>query len=161
MTSLFKRLFEKMQKPVLPSRDVHALMRPLATPAIHVRKSASPSRSHLGSVPALPPGIGWPEHKGRRLGFLAQLWLPDIHAAHAIGWLPATGSLLFFYDIDEQPWGFDPADRGSARVLYVPPPRRHRSKQMISLARRTLSCPIRRLTFLKSMSSRRASTHRC
>jgi len=28
--------------------------------------------------------------------------------------------LLFFYDDDKQPWGFDPADRGGWAVLHVP-----------------------------------------
>jgi len=28
--------------------------------------------------------------------------------------------LLFFYDLDKQPWGFDPKDRGGAAVLRVP-----------------------------------------
>jgi uncharacterized protein YwqG len=40
--------------------------------------------------------------------------------AHPIDWLPQDGALLFFYDLDQQPWGFDPKDRGSAAVLRVP-----------------------------------------
>ncbi|MBV8210131.1 MAG: DUF1963 domain-containing protein, partial [Burkholderiaceae bacterium] len=35
-------------------------------------------------------------------------------------WLPNAGSLLFFYDVEGQPWGFDPADRGKWAVLHLP-----------------------------------------
>jgi len=120
MTSLFERLFGKAEKPSLPPRDIEALMRPLAVPAIHITRGGAPSRSHLGGVPDGAAGFTWPEHAGQQLGFLAQLSLPDLHATHAIDWLPTTGCLLFFYDIDAQPWGFDPQDRGAARVLHIP-----------------------------------------
>jgi uncharacterized protein YwqG len=46
--------------------------------------------------------------------------MAEIAAAHRLDWLPKTGALLFFYDIDEMPWGFDPKDRGSWVVLSVP-----------------------------------------
>lgn len=120
MTSLFKRLFGREEKPSPPPRDLDALMRPLAAPAIHIVRGGAPSRSHLGGVPDGAAGFTWPEHAGQQLGFLAQLSLPDLHACHAIDWLPTTGCLLFFYDIDAQPWGFDPRDRGAARVLHIP-----------------------------------------
>lgn len=94
-------------------------MRPLAMPAVHLIKCSLPTHSHLGGAPALPIGVDWPEHEGRRLDFLAQLSLPELHATHSIDWLPATGTLLFFYDMDKQPWGFDPRDRGAARVLHL------------------------------------------
>ena len=120
MTSLLKRLFGIKDKPALPVRDIRALTRPLATPAIQLIRSEMPSRSCLGGMPELPDGVDWPEHEGKQLGFLARLSLPDLHAAHPIDWLPVTGHLLFFYDIDKQPWGFDPRDRGAARVLHIP-----------------------------------------
>ncbi len=37
--------------------------------------------------------------------------------------LPATGRLLLFYDLMEQPWGFDPAQRGGFAVIYDDSPR--------------------------------------
>lgn len=94
--------------------------------------------SRMGGLPDLPLGFGWPEWlatrqewdaKARqmrklppareRLDFLAQINLADVAHVLPDSGLPATGSLLFFYDGVAQPWGFDPADRGGARVAYV------------------------------------------
>jgi hypothetical protein len=107
-------------KQKTPSRDVAALSAGLSRPAVHVAKGEGPGRSHFGGMPNLPAGTAWPERNGARLGFLARLSLAEIRAAHAFDWLPADGALLFFYDLDEQPWGFDPKDRGGAAVVRVP-----------------------------------------
>lgn len=115
--SLLNRLFGS--KPQPPMRDVAALAAPHSAPALHVTLNDAPSRSHVGGEPNLPEGIDWPTRKGARLDFLARLSLADIHRAGPIGWLPARGALLFFYDLERQPWGFDPADRGSWAVLLV------------------------------------------
>lgn len=53
------------------------------------------------------------------LTFLASLDLEEVAASGAITWLPTTGKLLFFYDTDSQPWGFDPADQGGWSVIHV------------------------------------------
>jgi uncharacterized protein YwqG len=37
-----------------------------------------------------------------------------------LDWLPASGLLLFFYDLQDQPWGFDPKDRGGSATVYIP-----------------------------------------
>jgi uncharacterized protein YwqG len=37
----------------------------------------------------------------------------------AMPWLPPSGRLLFFYDTEKQPWGFDPRDRGGWAVLHT------------------------------------------
>ena len=50
------------------------------------------------------------------LTFIAQL---DLATLPLTDELPRTGSLLFFYDAKNQPWGFDPRDRGSTVVLHV------------------------------------------
>jgi uncharacterized protein YwqG len=50
------------------------------------------------------------------LAFLACLDLAEV--PDVLPWLPRPGTLLFFYDIENQPWGFDPKDRGSWRVLF-------------------------------------------
>ena len=103
-----------------PVRDVAALAAPLAAPAVHIVKTDAPSRSHFGGSPNLPPGLDWPVRNGTRLEFLARLSLSETRRAHAIEWLPDAGALLFFYDVTEQPWGFDPKDRGSSAVLLAP-----------------------------------------
>lgn len=100
-------------------RDVASLAAPYAVPAVHVVLDDVPSRSHFGGRPNLPEGTDWPTRNGVRLDFLARLSLADIQRAGPLDWLPSTGALLFFYDLERQPWGYDPADRGSWAVLLV------------------------------------------
>jgi uncharacterized protein YwqG len=120
MTGFFSRWFGGgKQESGAAKQRIAVLASTLAVPAVHVVKSAAPSRSHFGGSPNLPAGIVWPERNGARLTFLARMSLSEVHAAFAIEWLPADGALLFFYDVDEQPWGFDPKDRGGWRVLHV------------------------------------------
>lgn len=102
-----------------PPRDVAQLTAGFAAPAAQLVRTDAPTRSHLGGSPRLPAGRFWPEWRGRRLDFLARLSLPELQAVRRIDWLPDTGALLFFYDTENQPWGFDPADRGSCVVLHV------------------------------------------
>jgi uncharacterized protein YwqG len=119
MTGFLERLFSTKRVLAKPPRDVEALIGSLLATALHLVKSEERSRSHFGGVPNLPLGIAWPERKGRRLGFLARLSLADLQQAGVIEWLPVSGALLFFYDLLDQPWGYDPADRGGAVVLHV------------------------------------------
>ena len=114
---ILKRLFGPTEPPP-PPRDVMVLAAPLARPAAHLVKSADDAPSHLGGAPLLPAGMTWPARDGRPLTFLACLDLPSLHAALPVPWLPPAGRLLFFYDVENQPWGFDPKDRGSWAVIY-------------------------------------------
>lgn len=75
--------------------------------------------SKLGGSPDLPPGVGWPEWKGEPLSFIGQFRMPDVTEYDAEGVLPRSGMLYFFYSASQETWGFDPADRGSWRVLYA------------------------------------------
>jgi uncharacterized protein YwqG len=78
--------------------------------------------SHLGGLPHLPQDMPWPHKDQRPLSFLAQVDLEEMHAREGNVDLPATGLLLFFFDAEEQPWGFDPKDKGSSQVLHIPVP---------------------------------------
>jgi uncharacterized protein YwqG len=100
-------------------RDVASLTRHLSKPAIHLVTAAGPSGSHFGGCPGLPPDVAWPTLNGKRLGFLARLSLPELHRVRQLPWLPETGALIFFYDVEGQPWGYDAEHRGGAAVLYV------------------------------------------
>lgn len=77
----------------------------------------------LGGLPDLPPAGSWPRARGVPLSFVAQLNLAEIvpldHQHAEI--LPAAGLLGFFYDTAEQPWGFDPGDRGGWQVRFIEP----------------------------------------
>ena len=94
-----------------------AIARP--APAAHLVASDTPTRSWFGGDPELPSSLAWPAKDEEPLHFLLRLSLPELHAAQPLDWLPSRGALLFFYDIGDQPWGFDPADRGSWAILHV------------------------------------------
>jgi len=53
------------------------------------------------------------------LSFIAQIDLQEVNPLRELG-LPKVGHLLFFYDAANSPWGFDPAARSAARVLFFP-----------------------------------------
>lgn len=115
---ILKRLFGP-KEPAPPPRDVMPLAAPLAKPAVHVVKTTGETGSYLGGTPPLPAGSPWPARDGDELTFLACLDLPSLQAAGPVPWLPASGRLLFFYDAEKQPWGFDPKDRGSWAVMLA------------------------------------------
>lgn len=76
------------------------------------------SDSKLGGRPDLPKSFTWPEYEGRHLHFIAQINLKHIDGTQGQIELPRDGIISFFYDALEQPWGFDPMDRGRWKVIY-------------------------------------------
>lgn len=116
--SILKRLFGPKEPPP-PPRDVMALAAPLKVPALHVVKAEGESTSYLGGTPPWPAGAAWPNRDGAPLTFLACIDLASVQTALPVAWLPPAGRLLFFYDADKQPWGFDPKDRGSWLVTLA------------------------------------------
>lgn len=76
--------------------------------------------SRFGGQPDLPSDFDWPSYEGRPHAFLAQLDLSAIPRGDATD-LPDAGWLVFFYECETMKWGFDPADRGSALVRFIPP----------------------------------------
>jgi uncharacterized protein YwqG len=99
----------------------------------------APGESRLGGCPDLPRGLEWPRWLGSMitsvkkngivrtpaketfLHFIAQLRLDDLPDIGET-LLPRRGSLCFFYDVEHQPWGYDPADREAWRILYFDEP---------------------------------------
>ena len=91
--------------------------------------------SRMGGMPDVPVDFEWPwwnppndgiEGKPavrsvdpRPLHFIAQIRLADLSVYEEAHDLPSSGWLLFFYDGENQPWGFDPADRAGARVVHL------------------------------------------
>lgn len=106
----------------------HRLEALLAAVRPSVRLEPQPSdpdadvgRSHLWGCPDLPSDVPWPTHPdGRPLVFIAQINLAEMPLEVVDGVLPTDGWLHLFYDVEEQPWGFDPADRGGWALLYTP-----------------------------------------
>jgi hypothetical protein len=109
----------KSKEPEPPPRDVKELVQGLQRAALHLVTTVPRGTSFLGGAPSIAPDP-WPVHKGKRLGFLAQIDLAQTQALLPMDWLPKSGALLFFYDLKNQPWGFDPADRGSWAVIHQP-----------------------------------------
>ena len=90
--------------------------------------------SRIGGLPDLPPDVEWPRwmpssprddkfgqlwhpERSAPLGFIAQIDLAAIPRIDVA--LPERGWLYFFYDRYCEPWGYDPDDRGSCRVIYA------------------------------------------
>ncbi len=116
-----KRLFGK--KARASTDEVMAALKQkvsgLSRPAVRLIKSEEPGKSRLGGKPlADSKDFLWPESGGKPMAFLARIELEEIAQAVQFDWLPKSGTLLFFYDIFEMPWGFDPNDRGKWCVLY-------------------------------------------
>ncbi|HEY9714935.1 MAG TPA: YwqG family protein [Chroococcales cyanobacterium] len=75
-------------------------------------------QSKLGGQPDVLEDFEWPEgHDGLPLAFICQLNLSTIELPKPSA-LPSQGILYFFYEAKEQPWGFDPFDKGQWRVIY-------------------------------------------
>lgn len=105
-----------------------ALLAPLVRPAIRIVSRYNGyadlpiGSSKLGGTPDLPPGVEWPQYKGRPLSLLAQFYLPDPAPSDVRSELPDAGMLYFFYDMVEQPWGYDPDSPGAWKVIYSDAP---------------------------------------
>jgi uncharacterized protein YwqG len=116
---------------LLPLLETHSL------PAIHFDLTpvgdSQPliGQSRFGGDPDLPNNFEWPEWHDRELSFLAQVNLADVTRYAPPDMLPSIGILGFFYDLVEQPWGYDPRQLGGFRVTYTPATMPlHRSAQL-------------------------------
>lgn len=99
----------------------------IAIKPAHGKKAVATGGSKLGGKPHVAPDFVWPRYEGegmdgvskeRPLAFLAQFNLRDLKPLDKEDVLPDGGILYFFYEASSMPWGFDPKDKGAARVLY-------------------------------------------
>ncbi len=111
----YQNIFEALQK-----NEIRISMTAATSPL-------SLGQSKLGGRPHLPRDFAWPYFEGesydgewanRPLSFLMQINCKEIKAYDKENLLPATGMLYFFYEQATMTWGFDPADKGAARVFY-------------------------------------------
>ncbi|MCV3241668.1 YwqG family protein [Mesorhizobium sp. ZC-5] len=93
----------------------------LRWPAIRFVTQDEPfsAASHVGGQPLAPNGFTWPTYGGRPLDFLLKLDLATFAKLDPGLDLPKAGCLLFFYDTETQPWGFQPEDHGCSAVVYI------------------------------------------
>jgi uncharacterized protein YwqG len=75
--------------------------------------------SRFGGLPDLAVDQEWPVWKRGPLGFVAQIELAALTPFLPSGLLPSTGWLSFFYNPEQDTWGFDPADAEGFRVIYT------------------------------------------
>lgn len=110
---------ELLRRASVPHADQLAAMQEPAVRIVTTRTSLDDlplGTSRFGGSPDLPSQFAWPRRDGRPLTFLAQIELSVARAPQ----LPDTGWLVFFYDVRQQPWGFDPKDRGAWLVAWIP-----------------------------------------
>lgn len=83
--------------------------------------------SKFGGNPDIPIDFNWFYYDGenyegvtknRPLSFLAQINCEEVTKYDKSGLLPTSGFLYFFYELSTMTWGFDPKDKGSAKVFY-------------------------------------------
>jgi uncharacterized protein YwqG len=93
----------------------------LARPAIALQRAAAGTgmRAHLGGDASLERDQQWPTWHGNPLSLLAVLDLEAFRGFDSDLDLPRSGLLNLFYEVDQQPWGFDPADGGGWRVMLA------------------------------------------
>lgn len=85
-------------------------------------KQPRPDGCKIGGKPYLPADFPWPsftfEGEQRPLSFFCQLNLTELAPFDKDKQLPDHGLLSFFYECESFCWGFDPKDRGAAKVYY-------------------------------------------
>jgi uncharacterized protein YwqG len=76
----------------------------------------------VGGSPETPDSLEWPRNGDYPLSFLVQINLAEVAKVYKDNLLPKSGWLWFFYDTEDFPWGFDPADRDGWKVLFFDGP---------------------------------------
>ena len=85
--------------------------------SLQLIKSSSETNTFLGGLPETLNSIDWPINNNLPLCFVGQIDLSEHNFENIYSWLPKQGRLLFFYDVEEWPWGFDPKDSGGWKVI--------------------------------------------
>ena len=92
------------------------------------KKALPIGASKIGGCPSVPDGFSWPYYEyededtgdtvNKPLSFLMQFDLNELSKFEEASDLPKSGTLAFFYELESMKWGFDPKDKGCARVFY-------------------------------------------
>lgn len=119
----FFGLFKKNDSPIkaeilrLAKNEITMVPKPGQNP-LH------PDDSKIGGKPFLPADFEWPEFADKKegiarpLSFFCQLNLAQLAPLDKDHLLPDHGMLSFFYECESFRWGFDPDDKGAAKVFY-------------------------------------------
>jgi uncharacterized protein YwqG len=120
--SFLSALFGRSKRNLEDARDIERhldYLNMLRIPALALSPSTEQSMSRIGGLPSLPENVPWPEWKGIPLAFLCQLDLSEIPEGFDRSGLPPSGMLYFFYNQEQETWGFDPKDKGSWQVIFI------------------------------------------
>jgi len=134
LDKIFGRKEPKAASPQLSIEEYRELFKSLKKSSILLEpdnefNGESPiGRSKIGGKPDLPADFVWPRYEGehfdgsekveRPLSFIAQINCADASKHDKSALLPTSGMLYFFYDMASGKWGFDPNDKGCAKVFY-------------------------------------------
>lgn len=124
-----KRVQTEIKKPNDPDPKLLELVKSLEKNEIVMNPNRDAENlradgSRIGGMPYLPEHFEWPTYTSnddgicRPLSFLCQINLADVKPLDSDNLLPGKGILSFFYECEAFCWGFDPEDRGSARVFF-------------------------------------------
>ncbi|PFK43949.1 hypothetical protein COI93_09350 [Bacillus cereus] len=120
MKQTLQKILKKYNAMHLEKQILNSLDRAIQ---IHLHKGSDEQiaigTSKLGGFPDLPNDLKIPTYKDTPLHFIGQLNLEEVQPYHKENLLPTKGMLYFFYDAEEQPWGYDPRDTGGHRILYT------------------------------------------
>lgn len=131
---MLEKLFGRKKKEEALREETFQRLKAMERPQIRISYAPPEGEiplgeSKLGGMPDLPQGFTFPYFEGedmdgtvknRPLSFLAQINLKEAAQYDREHLLPEGGLLSFFYELDSQRWGFDPKDKGCARVYYFP-----------------------------------------
>ena len=108
--------------------DIIKLRRNSIVLSIEEEGNTAVGATRFGGIPDVPKDFQWPyfststfddeEEKPRPLAFIAQFNCEEISKYDTENLLPEKGLLSFFYELDSQLWGFDPKNKGCARVFW-------------------------------------------
>ena len=94
-----------------------------------LKGGAAKRASKIGGKPDVPKDFEWPVYEGkdfedirkeRPLSFIIQINLKDVAPYDKEELLPKQGILSFFYEMRSMDYGYDPANKGCAKVYYFP-----------------------------------------
>lgn len=114
-----------MKLPPVPEslRRIASLLEEFSAPSVtfslKTESVAGEGGSKLGGAPDLPKDFGLPSSHAE-IDFLLQINLAEASPLDHSGSLPKSGLLSFFYDLKEQPWGYDPKRLNGFLVHYTP-----------------------------------------
>ncbi len=87
--------------------------------ALRLSQTETITHTKLGGRPYIDSALfQWPHVDNEPLAFIAQLDLSELTATLSIDWLPTTGLLLFFYDVETMPSGLEANDNELWKVIY-------------------------------------------